>query len=198
MTGNEHRGHRTLGVAVEVPDPYATLLAEMRRAAGDPLADHMAPHITLVPPVRVAGPPGQVEQVLRSAAAEVGPFEVHLRGTGTFRPDSQVVFVAVATGRTALERLAAALQVHPLDPPRTFPYHPHVTVAMDVPAPALDEVHDRLAGFEARFEVHSFRLYEHDRSRPGRRWHPVHDVPLAGPPGTGPTGAVPTLAAGGQ
>ena len=145
----------------------------------------MAPHITLIPPVQVPEASlGEVHELLACAAASIGPFEVHLRGTGTFRPVSDVVFVTVASGIGALERLAAAMRVRPLDPPLHFPYHPHVTLAHDVPDEALDRVYQELSGFEARFAVGSFRLYEHDpvtASRAqsgGRRWHPIADVPL--------------------
>lgn len=204
MTAERPRGTRLLGVAVELPEPYAEVLADVRRASGDPVADHMAPHITLVPPVRVTASPEQVEQVLRTAAATVAPFEVQLRGTGTFRPASEVVFVAVAAGIAGLERLAGALRAAPLDPPRNFPYHPHVTVAMGVPDPVLDEVYARLADFRAHFEVRSFRLYEHERRdlrdgfRRARHWHPVCDVALAAQAGTDPVAGVTTLAGRGQ
>ncbi len=173
--------HR-LGVVVELPEPYRTDLADVRRRSGDPAADEMSPHITLVPPVNVRGGLADAREVLRSGAVHVEPFEVHLRGTGTFRPVSDVVFVAIASGIGDLERLAAAVRVRPLDPPRRFPFHPHVTVAQDVPHPVLDAVYEELAGFEARFTVSSFRLYEHDIAQPchetGRQWRPLFDVAL--------------------
>ncbi len=178
----QQRGSRRIGVAVEVPEPYASTLEQARCAAGDPTAEEMPPHITLVPPVHVPASATDLPELLRAAATTIEPFEVHLRGTGTFRPVSEVVFVAVAAGISSLEQLATALRAHPLDPPRRFPYHPHVTVAMDVPGDRLDAAYDSLADFEARFLVHSFRLYEHDgRERPPgarRRWHPLADFPL--------------------
>jgi 2'-5' RNA ligase len=172
-------------VAVEVPEHLAHVLAQARRESGDPVADEMAPHITLVPPVHVPehNVP-EVHELLSAAARAMDPFEVHLRGTGSFRPVSDVVFVAVASGIGALEKLAAALRVRPLDPPLHFPYHPHVTLAQDVEHETLDRLYHEHAGFEARFEVASFRLYEHaagcTASPPagGRRWHAIADVPL--------------------
>ena len=47
-----------------------------------------------------------------------------------------------------------------------FPYHPHVTVAQDVPAEALDAVFEDLAGFAARFEVDGFTLFSHSGEGP--------------------------------
>src|SRR5262249_34991936 len=101
--------------------------------------------------------------------AEHRPFQLHLRGTGTFRPITQVVFVAVAAGISACEMLAADIRSGPLAREIKFPYHPHVTVAHDVEAAALDAVYDGLATFEARFPIDGFTLYEHGADG---RWHP--------------------------
>jgi 2'-5' RNA ligase len=40
----------------------------------------------------------EVEEHLRKVALAEQPFELHLRGTGTFRPVSPVVFVQLAQG----------------------------------------------------------------------------------------------------
>ncbi len=104
-------------------------------------------------------------------AAGHRPFAVRLAGTGTFRPITQVVFVAVADGTAECEVLAADIRSGPLERTLAYPYHPHITVAHDVPAEALDEVYDRLADFAAEFPVDGFTLYEHG---PDGRWHPQH------------------------
>jgi hypothetical protein len=57
-----------------------------------------------------------------------------------------------------------------------------VTVAQDVAPEALDAVFADLAGFEARFAVGGFTLFEHG---PDGRWHARHDYLLGG------TGALP-------
>jgi 2'-5' RNA ligase len=103
---------------------------------------------------------------------------VHLRGTGTFRPVTDVVFVAVAAGISECELLAEAVRAMPAIAPRLrFPYHPHVTVAQDVPPAQLDEVFADLAGFEVRFPVEGFTLFKHGR---GRRWQSYRDYHLMG------------------
>jgi 2'-5' RNA ligase len=163
---------RTIGVAVGIPEPWGSQLDERRAAAGDPLAALIPAHLTLLGPTEVDDSPAasaKVEEHLAAIAAEHRAFQLHLRGTGTFRPVTQVVFVAVASGIAACERLAADIRSGPLDRELRFPYHPHVTVAHDVPEPALDSIFDELAGFEARFPVDAFTLYEHGR---GGRWQP--------------------------
>lgn len=149
-----------LGVAIALPEPHASVLAEWRRRVGDPQAERVFPHVTLLPPTPVTQPLEKIESHLSSAAAEVEPFAMHLFGTGTFRPVSPVVFVHVAAGLSNCELLERAIRSGPLDRSLDFPYHPHVTVAHNVPDEALDLAYDGLAGFIARFVVDSFTLFE--------------------------------------
>jgi 2'-5' RNA ligase len=89
---------------------------------------------------------------------------------------TQVVFVAVAAGIAECELLASKIRSGSLARELRFPYHPHVTVAHDVPAEALDAVFEGLSGFEARFPIDGFTLYEHGH---GGRWNPQRRFPLA-------------------
>jgi 2'-5' RNA ligase len=151
-----------IGVAVPVPQPWGAELEGWRTSFGDPQADAIPAHITLLPPTAVATDDlAGIEAHLRAAAAGVEPFEVHLRGTGTFRPVSPVVFVALASGISGCERLQGAVRSGPLERDLDFPYHPHVTVAHDLPDDVLDEAYEVLAGFSARFACEEFCLYVH-------------------------------------
>jgi 2'-5' RNA ligase len=151
-----------IGVAVAIPEPWGAELERWRASFGDPQAGAIPAHITLLPPTRVADAQlGAVEEHLSAAAAAVAPFDVHLRGTGTFRPVSPVVFVALASGIAGCERLEARVRSGRLERELDFPYHPHVTVAHDLPDDVLDEAYDALGGFTARFAVGSFALYVH-------------------------------------
>jgi 2'-5' RNA ligase len=151
-----------IGVAVAIPDPWGAELERWRRSFGDPQASAIPAHITLLPPTLV----GQdelpdVEAHLQGAADVVPIFDVHLRGTGTFRPVSPVVFVALASGIGGCERLQQHVGGGPLARDLDFPFHPHVTVAHDLPDDVLDTAYDALSGFTARFSVADFGLYVH-------------------------------------
>jgi len=167
----------TLGVAVAIPQPHAAVLTKWRREAGDPAADLIWPHVTLLPPteVPVESLP-EVEQHLSAAAATVAPFDMHLSGTGTFRPSSPVVFVQVARGVAPCEALERAIRRGPLARELDFPYHPHVTVAQQVDDAALDATYDGLSGFVARFHVTHFVLFHRDAAQ---RWQWRTEFPLA-------------------
>ncbi|MEP9384095.1 2'-5' RNA ligase family protein [Nocardioides sp. KR10-350] len=167
---------RTIGVAVAIPEPWATQLQDYRTSVGDTTASMIPTHITLVPPTEVAEELlPDVEKHLEEAAAAVDTYTVHLRGTGTFRPVSPVVFVALAEGISSCEQLADACRRGPLDVDLTFPYHPHVTVAHDLADEALDRAFAELADFECLFTVDAFHLYVHDEDD---GWRPTREFGL--------------------
>nr|WP_236646991.1 2'-5' RNA ligase family protein [Micromonospora acroterricola] len=164
-----------IGIAVDIPEPWGSQLTRRRVEAGDPLA--VPAHVTLLGPTEIptAILPA-VERHLASVAAAHLPFALHLRGTGTFRPVTQVVFVAVAAGISECELLAAAIAATPgLHRQTRFPYHPHVTVAQDVAPEALDKAYEDLADFSAMFEVEAFTLFSHSGEA---RWQPRRDFRL--------------------
>lgn len=149
-------------MAIPIPDPYGRVLQRSRASFGDPLASSIPTHITLVPPVRVAdGALEEMEGHLRAVAAEERPFPILLRGTGTFRPISPVVFVSLAIGISECENLERRIRRGPLERTSGFPYHPHVTVAHHLANDLLDRAFKELSEFEAEFPVWGFSLYEH-------------------------------------
>ena len=152
----------TIGVAVGVPEPWATRIQAFRESIGDPMAELIPPHITLLPPIDLAtAVAAQVEEHLTAVASSVEAFDVHLRSTGTFRPLSPVVFLNVVEGIAGFEVLAKAVRTGPLGVDLAYPYHPHVTVAHDVSDELLDRAFDELADFDATFHVASFTLFTH-------------------------------------
>ncbi len=168
----------TLGVALSIPEPWGGELQSYRESVGDSTAATVPTHITLVPPLEVDQKAlADVERHLADVAARFGRFGVHLRGTGTFRPVSPVVFVTLIEGISACEQLAAACRRGPLAVDLAFPYHPHVTIAHHLPEELLDRAFRELAGFESSFEVKQFHLYAHD---PVEGWQPTHDFVLTG------------------
>jgi 2'-5' RNA ligase len=171
-------GEVTVGVAIAVPQPHAAALTRWRRRVGDPAADLVFPHVTLLPPTAVpAASIDDVEDHLAKAADAAAPFVMHLSGTGTFRPLSPVVFIQIARGVSDCEVLERDIRSGPLERPLDFPYHPHVTVAQQLPDEALDDAYDGLAGFVARFTVDSFVLFSRDEVG---AWTWRREFPLGG------------------
>ena len=167
-----------VGVAIPVPEPWGTHLQRLRIGYDEERAAHIPTHITLLPPTEVAsGVVDDLEAHLHRVAAEHAAFEVLLRGTGTFRPVSDVVFVQVAKGVATCERLEQAVRSGPVQRRIDFPYHPHVTLAHDIPGPAMDRAFSDLAAFSCTFTADVVRLYVHDGDG---LWRTRADHPLTG------------------
>lgn len=171
--------HRDIGVSINIPEPYTSELQGWRERLGDPNASSIPPHVTLLPPVSLdTSVLADVEEHLRVIASRSPVFTMHLRGSGTFRPLSPVVFVTLSQGIAECEVLERSVRSGPLARELAFPYHPHVTVAHDVAEPLLDEAFDELASYDARFSVWGFSLFEKGRDDV---WRPQRDFPFDGP-----------------
>jgi 2'-5' RNA ligase len=190
-----------IGVAITVPQPYSATLQAARGRVGDPAALSIPPHITLLGPTAVEpGDLAAVERHLEEVASHYRPFVLRLRGTGTFRPVSPVVFVQVVEGIAGCEALERHIRTGRLEQGLRFNYHPHVTVAHEVPDAALDLAFVELSRFDATFVVHAFHSYEYGDDEV---WRPVRDFPLTGGSEVASTGlpgagSVPGAAAAGS
>lgn len=169
-----------LGVVVEIPQPWSQLLTEWRAKVGDNQAGVVPPHVTLLPPTEV---PVRDRSAIAAHLSRVArchpPFTMHLSGTGTFRPVSEVVFIAVARGIGDCELLAGQVRRGPLDRALSYPYHPHVTVAHDVPGDMLELAYAGLADLSAEFLVEHITEFE---QTPDGTWAVARAYPLTGPP----------------
>ena len=171
----------TIGVSLAVPEPWGSQLQEFRVANGDTQGATIPAHITLVPPVEVdAVSLDAVERHLGEVAARSPGYRVHLRGSGTFRPVSPVVFVNLVEGISQTEQLAQDCRRGPLALGLDFPYHPHVTVAHLPDDALLDQAFDGLGAFSCAFIVEAFHLYVHDADL---GWKATRDYALTGDPG---------------
>ncbi|MCU1599660.1 MAG: Phosphoesterase [Frankiales bacterium] len=170
---------RDIGVAIGLPEPYTSELQGWRERLGDPNAHQIPPHVTLLPPTALTTDDlDEVEEHLQGVAYNHEPFIMHLRGSGTFRPVSPVVFVTMVQGISECELIEAQVRSGPLEREIAFPYHPHVTVAHDVAKEQLDRAFDELIDYDARFKVWGFTLFEKGKDNV---WRPQRDFPFDRP-----------------
>jgi 2'-5' RNA ligase len=175
--GESRASAPTVGVAVAVPEPWGGWLQEKRAGYGDPLAWSIPTHITLLPPTRVRRERlVEVDRHLADAASFVAPFEVELHGTGTFRPVTPTVYAVVARGVGECEQLEARIRSGPLRRRLAYPYHPHVTLACEVPDEDLDRAYAELIDLRAVFTVDEIVRYELGEEGV---WHPARTFGLA-------------------
>jgi len=162
----------TVGVSIAIPEPHGEALREKRRSYGDVMAHRIPSHITLAPPLLIdEADIDAFGEDLRELAEVFQPFTVSLSGTGTFRPISPVVFVAVSEGIAQIETMAEGVRKAIGAPEPEFPFHPHVTVAHNLDDDALDRAFADLADFRASFLVEAIPLYVDDAER---GWVPTH------------------------
>ena len=168
-----------VGIAIAIPDPFGAELAAWRARFGDPMAHTIPAHVTIVPPTDLPGV--EVSRVLdhvRRSVAGTAAFSIRLSGTGTFRPLSPVTYIEVVGGGDTCDRLQAAVRTGILARPLKYSYHPHVTVAQNLPEAALDEAQQTLSGWACGFLVQHVTVYLHHEDGV---WRPVEDVALPAP-----------------
>ncbi len=161
MTKRDGMPGHTIGVAIVIPSPFGELL-DATRERFEPEAGEMPAHVTILAPVDVdVDAMGAVLSHLSAVAAATTPFRMSLSGSGTFRPVSPVVFVNVSEGVEACARLEGQVRSGDMAVESRYPYHPHVTIAHDVPERVLDDAYAELADFAASVDVRGMGLYEH-------------------------------------
>jgi 2'-5' RNA ligase len=166
----------TLGVAIEIPEPFGSMI-DAARLGYEPSVGRMPAHITILPPFDLDSDvlPGVVDH-LSVVASECAPFEVELHGTGTFQPVSPVVFIALARGISSCEQVEARVRTGVLSVESRFPYHPHVTLAHDVSDEVLTRAFEEFTDFRAAFTVTTMHMFRLDDDG----WHPVQAFALTG------------------
>jgi 2'-5' RNA ligase len=171
-------GTTTIGIAIAVPEPWATQVKVARERYGDPQANFIPTHVTLFPPIDIAYQQlNEIDQHLESVAKDMWPFRVQLRGAATFRPVSPVVFLPLVEGISGCERLEKAVRRGPLAKRRKFPFHPHVTLVHELPDPVLDEAFNDFSNFQAVFVADRFSLYQQNAEG---SWQLAKDYRLQG------------------
>lgn len=174
-------GTVTIGVSIAVPEPYGSLIQQLRTGFGDAAAHGIPTHVTLLPPTEVdAGALPAVEAHLTEVAAAGRSFPMRLSGTGTFRPLSPVVFVRVDEGAESCAWLQKQVRDASGPVPRElqFPYHPHVTIAHGIDEESLDRAFEELADFRAEWSCTGFALYEQG---PDGVWRKLREYPFGSP-----------------
>ena len=151
-----------IGITIPLPEPWAAQVTRVRSRAGDPFADHIAPHVTIVPPTLIERDCLEdLRTHLRRVAARTAPIRLHMAGTESFRPVSPVTYLVVASGAEQCDELHRRVrsQEGPLHRPPRFPFHPHVTLAQGVSDDALDATAQEGSAIDAVFIAQNVHLH---------------------------------------
>ena len=152
----------TIGVAIAIPEPWASQLQDYRASIGDTTAEKIPTHITLVPPTELDDRAEVDAHLADVAAGHEGVRRAPARDRhlppglpGRLRDARRGHLPVRAAGRRRPPRPARRRS-------STFPYHPHVTIAHHLGDPELDRAFEELSAFECSFPVTDFHLYVHD------------------------------------
>ncbi len=161
-----------------VPDPIGSQVAAVRAAVGDELGAAIPTHITLLPPTIIdARQHMTFDEHLRGVAHTRGPVLIGLAGSDTFRPVSDVVFLAVGRGAQDCADLNAQVCSGPVSTPSPFAFHPHITLAHDLSEQILDRLAATYHDVDESFTVGEMCLYE---LTPDAEWRVGERYPFTG------------------
>ena len=127
-------------LVIYIPDPLGRFLDDLRRE----LAPHSNPHahVSVLPPRPLAVDWQAGAGQARALTEGWAPFEIALAGLQIF-PVTNVIYLEIGAGATDLRRMHAAMNAGALEFEEPFPYHPHITLAQEIPhqeVPAIYEL----------------------------------------------------------
>lgn len=163
----------TLGVVIPVPQPHRDTLRAWRQEFGGAATEPIAPHITLVSGSYLATWEKAAAQV-RRVASTLEPFTIELGAARTFRPASDVVYLPLQAGADQCWELHRQLLGDALRHESGFAYHPHLTIAQNVPAQQLDAAQAGLSTVDMVFEADRVQLFD----TRGGQWNLSEDIAL--------------------
>jgi len=129
-------------LVIYVPDPLGKFLDDVRRA----LVPHSNPraHVSVLPPRPLAVDWSVASSQVRGQLEMWSPFEIALTSIQTF-PATDVIYLELSDGAAELRRLHAAMDNRFLAFREPFAYHPHVTLAQEIPQEEVGSLCERAA-----------------------------------------------------
>lgn len=111
-----------------LPEPLGSFFDNLSKE----LIPHCKPrsHITLLPPRHLDGPLEDAQSTLQRITSDLDPFELEITSIEIFDITS-VVYAAIGDGRQHLLHLHRLFNVGALQFSERFPFHPHITLAID-------------------------------------------------------------------
>lgn len=172
--------HQWIGVVLLVPQPLAAEINGVRRALGDGVLGRIEPHITLVPPVKVAEEEvPQALAIVRAAAAAIAPFTLRIGPVKSFLPHNPVAYLEVGGEPESLEaigQLRLGCLRGPLErPPEFEEFVPHVTVSEQLTASRTEAAVTAGTDFSLELSFDRVHVLAEDSARV---WGPIADAPL--------------------
>jgi 2'-5' RNA ligase len=127
-------------LVIYVPDPLGRFLDDLRRQLVPGCNPHA--HVSVLPPRPLSGDWQEAREQVRELAGSWKPFDITLDHVAMF-PVTNVIYIELAQGASEMYRLHAAMNTRALHFDEPFEYHPHITLAQEIPAEGVRETHLR-------------------------------------------------------
>lgn len=126
-------------LVIYIPGPLGTFLDDLRRE----LVPHYNPHahVSVLPPRPLAVDWRAASLQARTLTESWDPFDVELTEIRVFQY-TNVIYIDVGAGASELRRIHAAMNLTDLAFEEPFAYHPHITLAQEIPHNGVAEVFD--------------------------------------------------------
>lgn len=138
-----------------IPDPMGAYLNELRAELVP--GCKLRSHITLLPPRALSSPPEVLVRELEQKVPNLNSFDVTLGDIDIFE-STGVIYLGLRSGQHELQQMHRTLTDGILAFDEPFRFHPHITLAQEIPADRLQQC---LNHAHARW-----RAWYHDRSFP--------------------------------
>ncbi len=117
-------------LVIYVPDPLGHFLDDFRRQLVPDCNPHA--HVSVLPPRPLAVDWQVAGDQVRACAANWAPFEIVLDRLRIF-PVTNVIYLELSQGATEMCSRHQAMKSQALEFEEPFEYHPHITVAQEIP-----------------------------------------------------------------
>jgi 2'-5' RNA ligase len=168
-------------LVVYIPGQLGSFLDDLRLEVAPDSRPHA--HVTILPPRPISEPWETVADEIRRDAARFPPFDITAGDVAVF-PVTDVIYIKVEHGAAELCCLHEALGRSKLAFAEPFPYHPHITVAQELPTEAvghaLGHVRRRWREYAGPrgFRAETIMFVQNTAQN---RWIDLAEIPLATP-----------------
>jgi 2'-5' RNA ligase len=117
-------------LVIYIPEPLGTFLDDLRRE----LVPHYNPHahVSVLPPRPLSVDWPVASRQVQALAESWPPFDVELTDIAVF-PSTDVIYIEIEAGAPELRGMHTAMNSQALECSEPYPYHPHVTLAQELP-----------------------------------------------------------------
>jgi 2'-5' RNA ligase len=117
-------------LVIYIPEPLGSFLDDLRRELVPSYNPHA--HVSVLPPRSLRDDWRIASEQVRALTETWPPFDIELTGVDVFCK-TDVLYLEVGAGARELREMHDAMNCRALAFEEHFPYHPHITLAQDVP-----------------------------------------------------------------